>query len=174
MRIRFALLSASLALLAACGDPGPDNHDAGPTYYAFSTGTYAVSNAVLTSTTDQCGLLGAYTDPAKKIGLTVSGNSVTVNLSNDPAAAADTLPKAVLVGNAIEQPTEANYTAAFGSSCVVRIKRTVVGTLTANNTATLTLSFSAATEPPTTCVASNTSFAALPCASTYQFVATKQ
>jgi hypothetical protein len=151
--------------MAACGSDSA-------TIYTLSSGTYAVSNATLASPNDQCGLLGAYTDPTKKIGIAVSGTTATFNLANDPAAPADSLPKATINGNAIDTPVEANYTVAFGQTCVVRIRRTVVGEITADNAAALTLAFSVVTDSGN--CATGTSFAAVPCASSYHFLVTRQ
>ena len=177
MKIYIALLTVSLALLSACGedltgtDAGTGN-DAGSSHL-LTTGTYAVSGATAT-TADECGLLSAYTDPNKMIGITASGSTITFNLANDANAPANSLPKAVLAGNTLGQATEANYTIAYPPSGVVRVHRTVVGTLLNDNSASLTLSFNALTETGTTCSAADTSFSALPCASSYTFTATKQ
>ena len=117
--LRFALKAVSLAavaLLASCDLFGGET-------FTLSSGTYEVSSATLASANDQCGLLGAYTDPDKVIGITVNGTTATFNLSNDPTAAANTLPTATINGNAIETPVEANYTVAFGTTCVTRIHR---------------------------------------------------
>lgn len=167
MILKRALLFVLPLTLAACG--GSDS----PKVYSITTGTYAVSGATSAQPADECGLLPAYQDPAKRIGIVVSGTTATFNLANDPQAPADSLPRAVVNGNAIEQPTEANYTVAFGAGCVVRVHRTVTGELTGNDKTALTLSFTAATEPPTTCVAANTAFAKLPCSSSYHFLADK-
>ena len=137
MNLRYALGAATLAavaLLTSCGLFGGET-------YTLSSGTYKVSSATLASANDQCGLLGAYTDPAKVIGITVSGTTITFNLSNDPQAPANTLPTATINANAIETPVEANYTAAFGATCVTRIHRNVVGDITANDAGALTLTF---------------------------------
>ena len=168
MNLRYALGAATLAavaLLTSCGLFGGET-------YTLSSGTYKVSSATLASSNDQCGLLGAYTDPAKVIGITVSGTTITFNLSNDPQAPANTLPTATINANAIETPMEANYTAAFGTTCVTRIHRNVVGDITANDAGALTLTFSVATESGD--CSSGTSFAAVPCSSSYHFLVTKQ
>jgi hypothetical protein len=168
MNLRSSLAATSLAavaILTSCGLFGGET-------YTLSSGTYAVSSATLASTNDECGLLGAYTDPNKVIGMTVNGTTVTFNLSNDSTAAANTLPTATINANAIETPVEANYTVAFGTTCVTRIRRNVVGDITANNAAALTLSFSVATESGN--CSSGTSFAAVPCTSSYHFLVTKQ
>lgn len=145
--------------------------------YAFTTGTYAVTQAMnAPSTTDVCGLLPAYQASGKVIGVTVVAPTVTFNLANDPNAMLDTLPTATLTGDSIGVLTEANYTVAYGTTCVVRVHRSVVGTVVATDTAALTLSFSAATESGTCTggATGNTSFAALPCTGNYQFTATRQ
>lgn len=168
MNNRSALLAtalAAVAILTSCDLFG------GPTY-TLSSGTYKVSSATLASANDECGLLGAYTDPNKVIGLTVNETTVTFNLANDPAAPANTLPSATINGNAVETPVEANYTVAFGTTCVTRIHRNVVGDITADNAGALTLSFSVATESGN--CSTGTSFAAVPCSSSYHFLVTKQ
>ncbi len=174
MKSKFLVLCACVAM-AGCGEDlfGDTDAgvDAGTAAYTFSAGTFAVTNAISPGS-DQCGLLASYTDPAKKIGITMSGSTLTFNLANDSAAPADSMPMAVKTDNEIAQPTEANYTVAYGTTCVVRVKRTVVGNVVKNDTAALTLSFSVATE--TGNCSTGTSFAAVPCSSSYQFTATKQ
>jgi len=168
MNLRYAIAAATLgavAILTSCGLFGGDT-------YTLSTGTYKVSSATLASASDECGLLGAYTDPAKVIGMTVNGTTVTFNLSNDPAAPSNTLPTATINANSIETPVEANYTLAFGTTCVTRIHRNVIGDITANDEGALTLSFSVATESGN--CSSGTSFSAVPCASSYHFLVKKQ
>jgi hypothetical protein len=168
MNLRFALRAVSLAavaLLASCDLFGGET-------FTLTSGTYKVSSATLASANDQCGLLGAYTDPAKVIGITVSGTTATFNLSNDSAAPANTLPSATINGNAIETPVEANYTVAFGNTCVTRIHRNVVGDITANDEGAVTLAFSVATESGD--CSSGTSFSAVPCSSSYHFLIKKQ
>jgi hypothetical protein len=172
MKIQHALFAFALSAILSCGDEFLPGSDAGTSSYAFTGGTFAVTNAVLASSTDECNLLGAYTDPTKKIRIDQAGSVLTFNLANDASAAANSLPKAVLDGNVIGQATEANYTVAFDNSCVVRIKRTVTGQVVADYTAALTLSFSVDTEAG--CVTNTTSFPTLPCASIYQFTATKE
>lgn len=188
------LLTSALAIsISACGgidlglDAGTDaGTDAGVDagvdagLYVFSTGTYAVTNAMVApSTTDQCGsgdggIFSTYQAPDKKIGVDVTASLVTFNLANSNTAPVESLPKATLSGNAITSPVEANYTIAFGTTCVVRVKRTVVGNVVANGTAALTLNYSVATETGSCAAAGTTAFTAVPCASTYQFTATKQ
>lgn len=173
MKIQIAILAAAATLLA-CGEDLTDlDEDAGTEFYELSSGTYAVSNAVLASQTDQCGLLGAYTDPEKKIGLTVDGATVTFNLSNSATAAPESLDRSYITGNTIEMQTQTNYTVAFDDTCVVRVLRTVTGQIVGPNTAALTMDFSVATEAGT-CDGNNTIFTTVPCASTYQFTATMQ
>lgn len=161
MKIRIALLSAALTFLA-CGED-LSNHQ-------FTSGTYALSNVTLASQNDECGLLAAYTDPAKRIGITVNDTAVTFNLSNSDTAAPESLDKGVLETNVITQNTPTNYTVAFGDTCVVRINRTITGDVTGDNTAALTMDFSVAVESGS---CTDTAFAAVPCASSYQFTATR-
>lgn len=162
---RALTVALPLAWLAACGSDSP-------TVYTISSGTYAVSGATNAQATDTCGLLAAYQDPSKQVGIAVSGTTATFNPANDPNAAPASLPRAVIDGNTIGQATEANYTVAFTSSCVVRIHRSVTGEITANDKTALTLTFSAATDSGT-CNPADTSFASLPCSSSYHFLATK-
>lgn len=166
MKLRIAVVSAAVAFALGCGEGGDG--------YAFETGTYAVTNATLASSNDECGLLGAYTDPTKEIGISVNGTEVTFNLSNDPAALPVTLPTATLEANVLTVLKEANYTQSWGepATCVTRIRRNVVGDVTADNKADLTLSFTVTKESG--CVDNNTAFAALPCSSSYNFTATKK
>ncbi len=162
---RAIIVALPLALLAGCG--GDDSKT-----NTISTGTYAVSSATSAQAVDTCGLLAAYQDPAKRIGITVTGTDAMFNLANDPLAAADSLPHAVINGNSLDPSTEANYTVAYGSTCVVRVRRSVTGDITAKDQAALQLTFSAQTEAGT-CTAAITSFTAMPCNSSYHFVATK-
>lgn len=167
MRLRSALLlSSSLLAIAACGGDETGSHD-------FESGTYAVSSAALASATDGCGLLGAYTDPDKVIGISVEDDVATFNLSNDSSAEATTLPTATLSSNVLAEGYEANYLIAYDGACNVRVKRSVTGELTDNNKANLTLTFNV-TKESGTCTAGDTDFAALPCDSSYNFVATKK
>jgi hypothetical protein len=163
--LKKALLVLTAVTVAACGEGGES--------LTLEPGTYRVSDATLTSPSDQCGLLGAYTDPTKVIGVEVNGTEVTFNLSNDSTAPANSLPRATLNANFLETPTQADYTVAFGDTCVTRIQRDVTGEVVDNNTALLTLSFTVSPESGT-CVAEDTAFAALPCASAYQFTVTRQ
>jgi len=166
MRLRSTLfLCSSLLAIAACGGDETDSHD-------FETGTYAVSSAALASATDGCGLLGAYTDPEKVIGISVDGDTATFNLSNDSSAEATTLPTATLSSNVLAEGYEANYLITYGA-CNVRVKRSVTGELTDNNKANLTLTFNV-TKESGTCTASDTDFLTLPCDSSYNFVVTKK
>lgn len=162
---RAIIVALPLAFLAGCG--GDDSKT-----YAISTGTYAVSSATSAQAVDTCGLLAAYQDPAKRIGITVTGTDAMFNLANDPLAASDSLPHAVINGNSLDPSTEANYTIAYGTTCVVRVRRSVTGDITANDQAALQLTFSAQTDAGT-CTAAETSFTAMPCNSSYHFVATK-
>jgi hypothetical protein len=131
MKARIALLAAPLVLLAACS--GDDT-----TIYTLSTGTYAVSGATVGTATpgDQCNLLASYTKLDKSIGIDVNGTTADFRLVLDDAPI--TQPSATINGNAIETPVEASYTANYGN-CLVRVRRTVVGELTANDAAALQL-----------------------------------
>lgn len=173
MKTRIVVLAAALAMVVGISGCGDDTEGVdGGTAYALAAGTFNVSNAVAAGT-DQCGLIGAYQDPTKQIGITDNGTGLlTFNLSNDPAAAAVTLPTAILDGNTLSQPVAANYTISYGDSCVVRVNRTVTGNLVADNTLALTLTFDVATDSGS-CDGDNTDFAAVPCASTYTFTATR-
>jgi hypothetical protein len=168
VNLRTLAFAAPLLALAACGSSS--------TTYTLSSGTYKVAGATTTSTrpTDQCGLLAAYQDPAKVIGIVVSGSTASFNLANDPTASAASIPTATVNGNAIEVLAEANYVVGpFGNDCNLRIHRRVTGELTANDATRLDLTFEVARESGT-CVVANTPFAALPCQSGYEFLATKQ
>jgi hypothetical protein len=162
---RALAIAVPLAFLAACSDDSD-------TVHTISTGTYAVSGATSAQALDTCGLLPAYQDPTKRIGITVVGAEAIFNLANNPAADADSLPRGLINGNAIEQATETNYTVAFGDSCVVRVHSSVTGDITENDQSALTLKLSAAVDAGT-CVPSETSFANLPCDSSYHFLANK-
>ena len=163
---RALAIAVPLAFLAACSDDSD-------TVHTISTGTYAVSGATSAQALDTCGLLPAYQDPTKRIGITVVGADAIFNLANDPDADPDSLPRGLINGNAIEQATEADYTVAYGSAdCVVRIRRSVTGELTGNDQSALTLKFSAAVDAGT-CAPSDTSFTNLPCDSSYHFLANK-
>jgi hypothetical protein len=162
------LLAVALPLaLAACG--GSDT----PTVFTISTGTYAVSGATSAQATDTCGLLPVYQDPAEQIGINVSGTTATFNLnlaiSSPPA---DSLPTATISGNTLGAGTEANYTVASGSTCVVRVHRSVTGDITSNDHTALLLTFSAATEAGT-CNPADLGLSNLPCSSSYHFLANK-
>jgi hypothetical protein len=174
MKNRSAIMTAALAFaVAGCGDVMDGLTDAGNQSFSVSSGTYAVTDAVAQGT-DQCGLLGAYTDPTKKIAILVNGETVTFDLANDPSSPANSLPTATLNGNELEVLAEANYTFAFvNTTCVVRIKRSVTGELLADDTSALTLTFSVQTESGT-CNGENSAFAAVPCSSTYRFNATRE
>jgi hypothetical protein len=56
------------------------------------------------------------------IGISVSGTTVTFNLSNDPFEPAVRLPMATLEANMLTRLTEADYTVAWGAlaTCVTR------------------------------------------------------
>lgn len=163
MKLQKALLGSAVLLLTACGGDSTDSFD-------FQTGTYAVSGA--TATIDGCGLLGAYTDPGKVIGVAVENDTATFNLSNDSTVEATTLPTATLSSNVLTETYEANYLISYGA-CNVRVKRSVTGELTEDNKANLTLTFNVAVASGT-CNAGATDFNAVPCDSAYNFVATKR
>ncbi|MFN0063540.1 MAG: hypothetical protein ACKVPX_13610 [Myxococcaceae bacterium] len=160
---RFLILAPVISMLG-CGGGGD---------LTLASGTYRVSNATLRSATDQCGLLGVYTDPTKVIGVTVATDVATFNLANEPSAPAVSLPTSTIVENRLEQLTEGNYTIAYGGGCVVRVRRNVVGDLTENNAASVTFTFTATVDAGS-CVPANTAFAALPCTSSYDFDITRQ
>jgi hypothetical protein len=166
MKTRIALLVLPFTLLAACGSESAAT-------FTLASGTYAVSSATSAIPSDECGLLAAYQDSSKRIGITVNGTTASFNLANDPAADPASMPTATIDGNSIRQLVEANYTVAFGGTCVVRVHRHVTGDITANDQAALTLAFDAATDAGT-CDASSTSFAKLPCTSSYHFLTKKQ
>jgi hypothetical protein len=172
MKISTKFFAAAFVVLTACG---------GGTF-ALESGSYDVSGATLASASDQCGLLGAYVGPPTKvIGITTVGTTddesrtATFNLSNVAGAAANSMPTATLdKENILTLLAEANYTSAVeGTSCVTRIHRDVIGEVTGENIAALTLSFTVATETGN-CSGAGIPFTAVPCASSYQFTATKQ
>ncbi|HEX8910432.1 MAG TPA: hypothetical protein VF805_14600 [Anaeromyxobacteraceae bacterium] len=161
------LLAVALPLaLAACG--GSDS----PTVFTISTGTYAVSGATSVQATDTCGLLPVYQASGKVIGINVSGTTATFDLANNNPPA-NTLPTATISGNTLGAGTEANYTVAVGTTCVVRIHKSVTGDITSNDHTALLLTFSAATDSGT-CNPADLGFANLPCNSSYHFLANKQ
>ena len=176
MKLQIAIIAAAAAAaLAACGveDPLEGSGGGESEFYELNSGSYGLSNAVLASQGDQCGLFGAYQDPSKEIGVNVQGSLVTFNLANNPSASPQSLDKSTLIGNAIGQQGETNYTVAFDDTCVVRVHRTVTGRVVNDDTAALTLDFSVEAEAGS-CTADNTAFAAVPCSSTYQFTATRK
>ena len=164
MKARIALLAAPLVLLAACS--GDDT-----TTYTLSTGTYAVSGATVGTATpgDQCNLLASYTQPGKQIGIDVNGTTAVFRLLLNDAPI--TQPSATINGNSIESPVQASYTANYGN-CVVRIRRTVVGELTANDATALQLHAQITIETPgTDC--NGTAYVGAGCQSDIHFLATK-
>ncbi len=169
MNPRVLLFAASLALLVACG--GTDNKT-----FTLTSGTYAVSGATTSSArpSDQCGLIGAYTDPAKRIDITVNGTTATFNLSQNTAS--NTWPTATINANALDELAAASYTANSGT-CLLRLNVSVTGELTANDDTALTLNFdiSQDTASPGTCTAADVSGSAtvFPCQSGYHFLAKK-
>jgi len=168
MKFKSALLGIAALTVCGCGDETP---------HKFETGTYAVSSA--TSTSDQCGLLSSYTQATKEIGIAVSGTTATFNLPNVSTEPSSTLPTATLESNVLTELAEANYTIEWldssgNTTCVTRIHKDVVGDVTADNTASLTLSYSASVETGTTCTTTPSVFTVLPCASVVEFTATKK
>jgi len=130
---RLAIL-APLALLAACG--GTDD----PTPFTITTGTYAVSGASVATANpgDQCGLLGTYTALDKLIDIDVNGAGTIASFDLGRNNIAIEAPTATINGNALDAPVQANYTVNLGN-CLLRVRRTVVGSLTANDAAELLL-----------------------------------
>jgi hypothetical protein len=166
MTKRALAIAVPLVFLAACSDDSD-------TVYTLNTGTYAVSGATSAQALDTCGLLPAYQDATKRIGVTVAGADVIFNLANDADPDPDTLPRAVINGNAIEQATEADYNVSYkDGECVVRVRKSVTGEITGNDQSALTLTFSADIFAGN-CAASDTSFTNLPCDSSYHFLANK-
>ncbi|MBL0278573.1 MAG: hypothetical protein IPQ24_21310 [Anaeromyxobacter sp.] len=168
MNLRSLILSAPLLALAACGSTDE-------TVFTLSTGTYDLSGATTTALrpVDQCGILAAYQDPAKVIGIAVAGSTVTFNLANDSGAPLVSLPTATLTGNTIAVPVEANYLAGpFGTDCLLRIHRRVQGELVGVDDARLELTFEVARESGT-CNVADIPFSAVTCSSGYEFLATK-
>jgi hypothetical protein len=166
MRLKTALFGIALFVIAGCGDLGLLD-------YKLESGTYKVTGATLASGSDTCGLLASYTDPAKVIGIAVSGDTVTFNLPNDPAQEVDTLPTATLTSNSLVKLAEANYTVNWTGSCVTRIHKDVVGDVTSDNTTALTLTFNVTTEAGT-CDSTTSGFPTVPCSSNIHFIATRQ
>jgi hypothetical protein len=168
MKFMTAFIGVAALMVLGCGLDGS---------YKLETGTYDVSGATSASI-DQCGLLEAYQAADKVIGISVSDTTVTFNLANETSTPVDQLATATLESNLLTKLTAADYEKAYNDTsgnpvCVVRITREVVGDVSADNTAALTLSFGVTTVEGT-CNGSTTDFAAVPCASTYEFTATKQ
>jgi len=165
MNLRNLAAITSVVALGACGSD--------TTVHTISSGTYRVTDARAVGT-DGCGILAAYTDPAKVIGVSVSGTKVTFNPANDPSAPVNSLPTATVNGNDLVADPEVSYVVGpFGTNCNLRIRRTMGGSLVANDTAQLTLSFSSAPESGT-CTGVTLPFTSATCSSSYAFVATKQ
>jgi hypothetical protein len=167
MKLKTALLGVAISIITGCGDLFGDQT------YAFPTGTYKVTSATLASGSDTCSLLGSYTSATKVIGVSVTGDIVTFNLPNDPAQEPETLPTATLTSNELIKLAEANYTTNWTGTCVTRIHKDVVGDVTADNTAALTLTWSVSTEAGT-CDSTTSPFPTVPCSSNIHFIATKQ
>ena len=166
MKLRTAVFGFALLMLAGCGDLGLGD-------YKLETGTYKVSAATLASGSDTCGILGAYTDPAKVIGITTNAGTVMFNLPNDPTLETVKMPTATLASNSLTKLNEANFTTDWNGACVTRIVSAVEGDLTADNTASLTLNYNVTREAGT-CDSTTTPYSTVPCASSINFTATKQ
>jgi hypothetical protein len=163
MKARFALLAAPLALLAACSDDDP-------TIYTLSTGTYAVSDAGAATGADGCGFLDVYANPDKKIDILVSGTTASFNLGQ--IADTETYSTATINGNSLDLLAEANYTGDL-NGCWALVRRTVVGELTANDTAALQLHAEITEADPVNYPCTNTEYAGNGCTSDLHFLATK-
>jgi hypothetical protein len=131
---RLAVL-APLTLLAACG--GSDD----PVPFTITSGTYAVSGATVGSATpgDQCLLIGTYQAAGKRIDIDVNAAGTVASFDLGQNNIAIEAPSATINGNSLEAPVQANYTVNLGN-CLLRVRRSVVGDLTANDAAALQLS----------------------------------
>jgi hypothetical protein len=129
---RLAVL-APLALLAACGSDDP-------TPFTLTTGSFAVSDARVPAGVpgDQCALLGSYTATGKRIDIDVNSAGTVASFDLGQNNIAIEAPTAAINGNVLESPVQANYTTNLGN-CVLRVRRTVEGTLVANDIAQLLL-----------------------------------
>jgi hypothetical protein len=171
MRLRYVGVAASLLLLGACGS----NDET----FTISSGAYAVSGATATQTGDACGLLAIYSDTSKEIDLTVNGSTVTFNLSQDASAPSNALPTATISGNTLSKLAEASYTALGrnDTGCLLRLRTSVSGEITANDDTALTLSVDISEDAasPTPCTASDISDDATSatCQSGFHFLAKK-
>lgn len=141
MKTRLLIMTAAVALVAfsGCGDDITGGLDAG-TAYAFTAGTYDITGAQ--ATTDTCNLLAGYQAAGKQVVISDPTGTGAYEFNFDvenPTPDPKTVASAVLDGNTFDQPVGANYTVAFDDGCVLRVQRTVVGDLVADNTAALTL-----------------------------------
>ena len=168
MTLKTTLVALASLMVMGCGE------------YVLEDGDYALKDAQLASgtSTDTCGILDLFKDPARRVGITASGDTVTFDFTRATPVDPDTLSTATLSANLLSPQTEANFAATFPDQnnvvrCVARIHRSVEGEVTADNTATLSLTVSADTETGTTCDIDYSLFAVHPCTTTYQFVATK-
>jgi hypothetical protein len=163
---RLAIL-APLALLAACG--GSD----APTPFSITTGTYAVSGATVGSASpgDQCLLIGTYQAAGKRIDIGVNAAGTTATFDLAQSGIAIERSSATINGNSLEAPVEANYTVNLGN-CVLRVRRTVAGDLTANDAAALQLAAQITIDTNgTDC--DGTPYVGVGCRSDIHFLATK-
>jgi hypothetical protein len=170
MKFKAALCAVAALMLFGCGLDGSN--------YKFESGSYGVTDAKLVSSTDGCGFFPAYASGSKVIGVSVSDTTVTFNLTNEPTAPAVWKPTATLDSNVLTTLAKADYTVEYydtsgTTTCVARVNSEVTGDVTADNTASLTLAMSV-TEFAGSCANETLDFAAIPCASTYEFTATKK
>lgn len=168
--MRTRLLSLlSLTVLAACGGSNTQT-------FTISSGTYAVSGATASASrpTDQCGLLDIYTDPAKRIDITVNGTTATFNLSQNTQS--NTWPTATINGNSLEKATTASYTSPSGS-CLLRLNVAVTGEITNNDDTALTVDVDISQDAasPGTCTAASVTSTAttFPCQTGIHLLAKK-
>jgi hypothetical protein len=170
MKFKAALCAVAALMLFACGLDGAN--------YKFESGSYGVSEAKLVSSTDGCGFFPVYASGDKVIGVSVSDTTVTFNLTNDPTAPAVWKPTATLDSNVLSTLAKADYEVEYFDTagdtiCVARVNSEVTGDVTADNTGLLTLAMNV-TEFSGSCAGITLDFAAIPCASTYEFTATKK
>jgi hypothetical protein len=166
MKLKTATLGLALLMLAGCGDLGLGQ-------YKLESGTYKVSSATLASGSDTCGLLGAYTNPAKEIGISAGTETVTFNLPNDPTLETIKMPTATLTHNSLVKLNEANFITDWNGDCVTRTVSYVDGDVTADDSAALVLTYSVTREAGT-CGSESTIYPTVPCSSNIHFLANKQ
>jgi len=143
--------------------------------FTISTGTYNVSGATATSA-DGCDALSIFTDPAKAIDIAVSGTTATFNLSQTANPPSNALPTATINGNALDSLAQASFTSAGTGGCLLRIKNSISGELTANDDTALTLTVEVSQDAgsPATCSGSDVGTnVTLPCQSGIHFLAKK-